>query len=484
MPSLDPRGWPLTVQVPLLVASLMIAVGTAASFVVVNRLVTLQEAHLRDLTAAYLEGIAVSIVPAVERRDVWEAFDTLDRLERRYGGLVVAASAVTLADQRVLASSEPRRFPTLEPLDATWRTRIGSGEPLVLEPAEARARAIRPLDAGGGLVGYVIADIVISELLAERRRALLALFLSNALVTLLLAAGGYAAVRRMMRPLGVLAAEVDRLRAPPGEPPALLARPPRQPEFRRLLERITEAGRAVREREALAAQLAEEEKLARLGRLASGMAHEVNNPLAGLLTAVSTLRRQGDDEGVRAQALDLLERGLAGIRDVVRAALVVYKSSDDAMPMSAADLDDLRFLVQHEVQRRRIVLAWDNRLPGRIAVPAGPVRQALLNLLLNACRASPVGGRVELDACLADGELRLVIADQGPGMPAAARQLLTAPSPDPPSGSGGLGVWTAATLVERLGGRIGIVLPPTGGTVVSIAVPLAGVARPAAATVS
>ena len=69
--------------------------------------------------------------------------------------------------------------------------------------------------------------------------------------------------------------------------------------------------RAFSERQTLAAHLGEQEKCAMLGRLASGMAHEVNNPLAGMLNAIDTIQAYGHDPAVLQASLDFLKRGLA-----------------------------------------------------------------------------------------------------------------------------------------------------------------------------
>lgn len=86
--------------------------------------------------------------------------------------------------------------------------------------------------------------------------------------------------------------------------------------------------RAVDECEAMGIRLAEEEKLGSLGRLSSAIAHEINDPLGGLFRALDALKRHGDKERVRQTSISLLERGLQGIRDVVRSALHIYRTDE------------------------------------------------------------------------------------------------------------------------------------------------------------
>src|SRR5262249_59318130 len=100
-------------------------------------------------------------------------------------------------------------------------------------------------------------------------------------------------------------------------------------EFGQLFDRFNAMARAFSERQTLAAHLAEQEKFAMLGRLASGMAHEVNNPLGGMLNAIDTIQAHGHDPAALQKPLDFLKRGLAGIRNVVHATLVTYKGSSD-----------------------------------------------------------------------------------------------------------------------------------------------------------
>jgi signal transduction histidine kinase len=471
---LDPRTWPLRVKVPLVVAALMVIVGTVASQIVLLRLAATQETYLRQLSSAYLDGLSTALVPHVARRDAWETFDVLDRSRERYVGLDVIHAVVSLPDGRVLAASDPYAFPVLSPAPAALIAGARDGAELQIDTAAARAIARRTLETGGGVIGNIYAELDITGLLAERRNVLIALVLLNFGVTFALAAVGYIAVRRMLAPVGLLTEHVERVRDGDVMPiPADRLRDPRT-EFGRLFARFNAMAQALAERKALAARLAEEEKLAQLGRLASGMAHEVNNPLGGMQNVIGTLRKHGADPGVRETSLDLLERGLTGICNVVRAALLTYKGGEHPERLTRSDLDDLRFLIQHEVSRRQLRLHWDNRLPPHVAIDGGAVRQAVLNLLLNACAASPLRATVSLTARLQEGTLVMEIADRGPGLPADVAALLRDLQADRlPERRSGLGVWAAARLVARLKGRFEIDTAPGKGTRIAILIPAA-----------
>lgn len=469
-------AWPVTIKVPLIAAALMVAVGIVLSNLVLVRLSETQQRHLEKLTGAYLDGLSSSIVPQVLREDVWEIFDQLDRSRHGYIGVSAVNTIVATPEGVILAASDPRLFPTQADVPPLFESRFSDGSDLVMDENAGRAFIRRALSYQDRLIGWIYAEIDIRDLLAERREVLVALVLTNAALTLLFAGFGYLAVRRMIRPIGTLADHLDRGRGGRIEPIPMAKMGPRHSEFGRLFRRYNAMARALSQKEALAARLAEEEKMASLGRLASGMAHEINNPLGGMFNAIDTIERHDGDAEVRRASLAILKRGLVGIRDVVRAALVTYKSANADRVLRPSDLDDLRVLIQQEAARRRLTLIWRNELPESLELPAGPIRQALLNLLLNACAASPMEGQVEVHAAAREDEMAIAVADSGPGLPKEVELMLQSSGRDlaPPREGRGLGAWMVSRLVGELGGQVHTSARAEGGTRIEITIPAKG----------
>ena len=465
--------WPITVKVPLLVAGLMIGVAGLISQVVLTRLIQDQEANLALLTDAYLDGLTAVVLPGVLRADVWEAFDALDRARARYTGLDVRYAIVETADGAVLAASDPIRFPAHSFIPGELKERFPAGNGIAIDSGIGHAWLARSLQEEGFSIGRILAEIDITDLLRVRREVLWTLILANGGLTIAFTAFGYVTLKRMLQPLAVLSRHVERVRDGRVEPIPERYRKKLSSEFGQLFDRFNAMARSLSERETLASHLAEQEKYASLGKLASGLAHEVNNPLGGMLNTIDTLRKHGETADVRRRALDLLERGLKGIGNVVRAALVTYKSGERTAPLSRNDIDDLRYLIQHETIRRRIHLEWRNELPEITNVDGGATRQIALNLLLNACAATAVGGMVRVHAFEANDKVSIVIADQGPGLPPDMAALLARATPGAPNAAIGLGLWTASRLLVRINGHVEIDCGPEVGTTLTIAIPVA-----------
>ncbi|MGO8972190.1 MAG: sensor histidine kinase, partial [Steroidobacteraceae bacterium] len=348
------------------------------------------------------------------------------------------------------------------------RSKFLNKDGLVINDDVGRAWLTRGLRAEGFSVGQILAEIDIASLLRIRSQVVLTLILVNGALAIAFSLIGYFAVKHMLQPLGVLSRYVERAREGRVEPIPERYRKKVASEFGQLFDRFNAMARAVSDRETLASHLAEQDKYAMLGRLASGMAHEVNNPLGGMMNAIDTIQSHSEDPEVLSKSLDFLKRGLAGIRNVVRAALVTYKGGSDTSLLTPTELDDLPFLVQHETGVRRLRLDWRNRVSEPLAIDGPAVRQITLNLLLNACAASPFGGAVAVEASRSDGALRIAVSDEGPGLPQDMAALLTSAGriAAPSRESKGLGLWTTGNLIKRLNGVAAVERRETGTRIV------------------
>jgi signal transduction histidine kinase len=460
---------PLTLRVPVVVAGLMILVSLVVSERAISQFDASQTRHFVELGNAYLDGMAPAVVPAVVREDVWEVFDVLDRSRELYRGLDLIQTVVTDPDGRVIAASDPRQTPLGSLFDAGAGSATAD-DLLRLEPGKEVASLRRDLLHRGHAVGALHARIDVGPLQAERQRLLWMLIIGNAAITFGLSALGYLAVMQMVRPLRRISSRLasgSTLPVPEGEMPSDL-------ETARLYEGYNRLIAALESRERLSSRLAEKERLAALGQLATGMAHEINNPLGGLITALDTLDHHGDRPEVRQRTIALLRRGLDDIGRVVRTTLAGHRGAADPRPLAPGDLEDLRTLIAPELRLRGQSLDWDVGFETPQPVPAGPLRQALLNLLLNASNAAPRGATIGFCAQPDADRLVLSVEDAGPGLPEALRDYLVSDGTGAaPLRSGPhLGLWLIRTIANEIGARIEVAQSALGGARVSLLVPL------------
>lgn len=436
------RGLPLAAKVPILVAGLMLLAAGVMSAGALLRLRQEQDSRIAALSNAYLEATASSLADVFVRRDVWEAFDILDRSRNTFGALRLQLAVAVLPDGSVLAATDARKLP------------VGSRLQNPTENAPSLLWAGRDVTEGGIQLGRLLIEVDVSEQQAARVHLGAVLVAANAGLAAALALLGWWLVRRMLRPVRLLTDQLALATSfGPSEIPTH-AFDHVGPEFGSLFESYNAMVRAAGERASLQAQLAEEERLATLGMLAGSMAHEVNNPLGGMLTALDTIAEHGADQDVREQSVGFVKRGLEDIRNVVRASLVLYKAPTGPATLSRAGLDDLRHLAGPEAARRGVQLAWENLVDEASVGDATAVRQVVLNLLLNAVAASPPRGTVSLTARHAEGRLTIAVTDEGDGLPPRMASMLDEPNLAAPSGNKGLGLWTAIRAARSLHGTI------------------------------
>lgn len=263
--------------------------------------------------------------------------------------------------------------------------------------------------------------------------------------------------RRMAEPLVRLARGMDEMvHGTPAEISADLYS--YHDELGRLFGAYREASAAIRQKATLEREVLQSERLAAVGRLAAGIAHEVNNPLAGMLMALDNLRQRRDadpalDANV-ARTLDFLERGLEHVSATVGALLVEARVQPRSLALQ--DFEDVRTLIEPQGAKKALRMEWRVDLPASLPLPAGLVRQVIINLLLNAVQAAPQQGEVRLEAAVENGALSLRVANDGDLPPADILAHIFEPFVSGRDGGHGLGLWVTYQTVQQLGGHIAV----------------------------
>ena len=443
---------PLSIKLPLLAAAMMVLVGTVASQMVLRSLAQVQDARIQELARMHVEGLSVALGPLVLRHDIWEVYDTLDRAAQAGAGRRMVLTAVADERGRVLAATDPRRVPMDSDIAALAAQAVALSDLSVDGPSPFLS-LLAPLTYQGRNVGQIATELDVSDLLSERRQALVLLIIGNAIAIGFLSVAGFFAIRKMLQPVTTLARQMTETKGEPRPIPACEI-PRGDGELAQLARRYNSMVGAVAAKAEAERRLAERERFVALGRLSSSLAHEINNPLGGLLNATDTIRSYPDRADVVRQSADLLDRGLRHLRDVTRATLDQNRIDPETRMLSRADFEDVKLLIQPEVSRLSLDLAWsiDPLAVTRCRVPAGPVRQIAINLLLNACAAAGQSGHVGLTGDARDGDLILRITNTGPGMPKAALDRLLEDGPLSPGG--GIGLRLVRELAQSLGGFI------------------------------
>lgn len=218
----------------------------------------------------------------------------------------------------------------------------------------------------------------------------------------------------------------------------------------------------ITERRALEMRLIASDRLAFLGQLVAGVAHEVANPLAGIagcaevLASLAARAPAKTDRLEAAEYRDLIRGEVARCERIVRSLLDAARPS----PGATADLGTavgtaLRLLERHPAFARvRVISRVPRDLPAARIDPDS-LKQVVVALASNAAKAMPGGGTLTLRAARENGSLVLDVVDTGPGVPAPIRPHIFEPYFTTDSASGtGLGLAIARSLVRRRGGDL------------------------------
>ena len=225
-------------------------------------------------------------------------------------------------------------------------------------------------------------------------------------------------------------------------------------ELGRLFEAYTQMLDSLKDREQLENKVIQSERLAALGQLSAGIAHEINNPLSGMLTAIDTLKCYSDIDPRTTKTIALIVRGLNQIKDTVGALLV--ESKVNSRNLTPQDIEDVLTLITPMARKKGLHIGWHNSIDEDVALPATFVRQIMINLLLNAVQAASQQGEVSFDIAIADNQLQFSVANNGKTLTDDQIAHLFEPFSTQGESGHGLGLWVTYQIVHQLGGHVGV----------------------------
>jgi two-component system NtrC family sensor kinase len=239
--------------------------------------------------------------------------------------------------------------------------------------------------------------------------------------------------------------------------------------------------------------LVQSEKLASLGTLSASIAHEINNPLAGILTFARLMSRTLEagevDDAARAACLKnlgLIQRETERCTRIVRSLLDFARARPiELRPVdAAAALDEAVSLTQHKLQLQQVTVSKRVEGPAIVQGDFGQLRQVFVNLVLNACDAMPNGGALTVTSKTVDDgrAVEIAVADTGTGIAPENLSRIFDPFFTTKQMGTGLGLSVVYGVVEKHGGSMKAQSRLGEGTTMTVRLPLAGeAAAPAGA---
>ncbi len=243
--------------------------------------------------------------------------------------------------------------------------------------------------------------------------------------------------------------------------------------YRRAAEELAEANRNLNEAEAAVRR---SDRLAALGQLSAGLAHELRNPLGTIRASAEMLSRS-------VPADNAVAREVAGFiaSEVDRSNSLVTRFLDFARPMQlklapadlAEVLDRAVALVERDAPQHRVTV-YKNYSPDLAPFPfdAELMERVFYNLLLNAAQASEEGGAITLKTRRVDGTAEVAVIDRGPGIDPKIKEQIFNPFFTTKSNGVGLGLAIVSKIVDEHGGRMAVESEPGKGSIFRVFLPI------------
>lgn len=451
-------------KVPLWGSGLIVMAALAVSAALMAQAYDDLRNDLLTSSASLARTLTKNLFPVMLNDEVWRAYEIIRApLHGAPADDLIQPEMILALDrhQKVFVTSQPNTVPMLADVRQLGADYAQLADRIAAMPASDAA----PVEFSGAHKIYVA--VPISEdgerlgtlVIVHSRDGFLPRFRSIAwrggvigfLVLAVLLPINWYWGQHMAVPLVQLARSIGNVAqgVPTGPSPAGY---PYRDELGQLFEAYGVMVKALQDKNLLEQEVIRSERLAAIGRLSAGLAHEINNPLGGMLVALDNFKRRGGHDERTLKTVAMIERGLAQIRDSVSAMLVEAKVT--SRHFGPPDIDDVHTLLTGEARKRSVDIHIDSDLAAPLALPANLVRQILMNLLLNAIQAAEPLSTVRCTIRHADRRLSIETENSGAPIPQEVMSHLFEPFASGREGGCGLGLWIIYQIVSQLGGQI------------------------------
>lgn len=463
----QPLKLSLRYKIPMRVIGLVLITA-----VVVTASMALREydASRRDLvahSAGLGRVLADTLTAPMIHDDLWRAYEIIRSPQRRDSGTfeTLVADIVVVLDSefRSYVSTQPTRFPiginpgqTEDDFNRVKQAMEQNdfGRQQLIEPALSdKLYMVTPIVADGVLLGHLVLGYSRQVFIARLNNHITRSVLVTLLVLAIMLPFSVWWAKTLADPLVALVQAMDRVAVELPDP-ADIQDIPTGDEIGHLAVSFRGMLTDLREKQEIEKQMLVSERLAAVGRLSAGIAHEINNPLGGMLNALSTFRRHGAHDPLTEKTASLLERGLRQIKNTVSALLVEAKVASHSL--TPDDIDDVHILLTAAIEKKSARFVWHNEVDAVLPLSSTLVRQVLLNLLQNAVQAIEPGGLVECRVSVENERLIIVVKNDGDYIAADRLPFLFEPFTTGRAEGNGLGLWVTYQIVKQLGGGLDV----------------------------
>ena len=349
-----------------------------------------------------------------------------------------------------------------------------------LEDGSWALETIMPMHSGTHRWGVLILSFEADSIRSRIARGFILLLLFSSAVTAVLLWLLWMLLGRVLGSLRALVTAMDEVDFEKGFVPPL---PKRDDEigqlhhgFRQMGDRLQQSRHDLMQAQK---QVWHAERLAAIGRLASGLAHEINNPINGVRNCIYAIKADPDNREQTSEYLDMMDEGLTHAAGVIEKLLSFSRKQAtglEPVPLNEAVHSVLR-LVRFKLERRNIDLQLDlaPHLPPVLA-DRQLLQEVIMNLLLNAADAVEDGGFVRLGTSVRADEAVLTVEDRGQGIEEHLQDQIFDPffTTKQPGEGTGLGLSIVLGIVQAHGGSIRVDSRPGAGATFTIHLPVAG----------